>query len=82
MSDRANQTYSGLIALLIAAVILLIMISITEAAPSYERLMGNPEGPRTDHIRASDKAHGIPYAGSIGTFEMQWTGRKEKGESR
>lgn len=40
MSDRANQTYSGLVALLVAAVILLIMFSITEAAASHGHLSG------------------------------------------
>ncbi len=63
MGDRP---YSDLVALLVAAVILLIMISITEAAASHKRLTGNPESPWTHHIRAEDVAHVIPYAGSIG----------------
>ena len=44
MAEPSKDMYMEILALVMAAVILLIMISITEAAASHERLMGNPHG--------------------------------------
>jgi len=54
MADQPSRTYSDLIALLVAAVIMLIMISITEAAASHERVAGSLDAsvyfPQTERI--------------------------------
>lgn len=54
MNNRKNDTYMDIVAIVIAAVIMLIMISITEAAASHERVVGNLDAsvyfPQTERI--------------------------------
>lgn len=55
MSER-NDTYMELVTLLMAALIILMMFAMAEAAPSQERLVGNLDTRWTDHILAVDQA--------------------------
>jgi len=72
MSDRKNDAYMDIMALLVAAVILLIMISITEAAASHERVAGNLDAstyfPQTERIGSPIRREGSPTSPSGLTF--------------
>jgi Tfp pilus assembly protein PilX len=64
MADQPSRTYSDLIALLVAAVIMLIMISITEAAAIRERVAANLDDasanfPQTERIGSPIRREGI-----------------------
>ncbi len=64
MADQPSRTYSDLIALFVAAVILLIMISITEAAASHEQVVGNLNPSSRDHVRGVDSGVARRFASS------------------
>jgi hypothetical protein len=63
MADQPSRTYSDLIALLAAAVIMLIMISITEAAASHEPVVANLDAsayfPQTERLGSPIRREGI-----------------------
>jgi len=73
MSDRKNDAYMDIMALLVAAVILLIMISITEAAASHKPVVANLDdasacSPQTERIGSPIRRDGSPTSPSGLTF--------------